>query len=187
MVTETIDQGTAFAITMLITAIGLFVLSLLMKSRAVGHAARKSAEIMRMTRELETVCTDLAARCTDRGKELKKREAEHKAIAMEIMQIQKTIATAAADSFQVIHEIGTPDAGARSFDIEIVLSEQAMTEGAVKVNPKLWAVRNVAQVWAPDEREAVRAAGRAFPSRYGFVVTRVLTDAAGAATAVERT
>lgn len=166
----------AFTATTLTAAVALFAVAIWMNASANTHTARKTLKIKRLTRQLETDCEELTARIAELQPDLRKLAAEEKALATENTQIRKSCAAALQDTFDVVHEVGSPSGGTARFDAEILLSPAAMQEGpaAAQNDPRVWALRNIAQVWAASPYDALQAAGRAFPARYGFVVSKFL-------------
>lgn len=166
----------AFSATTVLAAVGLFVVAIWMNASANTHTARKTLKIKKLTRQLEADCEELVNRMNELQPEARKLEAEEKAFGTENTQLRKSCAAAAMDTFDIVHELGSPNAGTTRFDVEILLSPAAMQEGpaAAQNDPRIWALRNVAHIWAGSPYEALQMAGRAFPSRYGFVVTKFL-------------
>lgn len=171
-----LSEGMVFAGSSLLAAVALFAVSLWMNAAAHTHTARRTLRIKQATRRLEGECGELRERLAELEAETRKHEAEEKALATETTQLRKACAVAAMDTFEVVHEVGTPSGNTVRFDVEVLLSGAAMSEGpaAAQIDPRVWTMRNVAQVWAPSPQEALQMVGRVFPARYGFVVTRFL-------------
>ena len=166
----------AFSATTLLTAVGLFAVAIWMNASANTHTARKTLKIKKLTKQLEIDCDELMTRLNELQPEWRKLEAEEKALGTENTQLRKSCAVAAMDTFDIVHEVGTPSGSTARFDVEVLLSPAAMQEGpaAAQNDPRIWVLRNIAQIWAPTPYEALQMAGRAFPARYGFVVTKFL-------------
>ncbi len=166
----------AFSATTLLAAIGLFAVAIWMNASANTHTVRKTLKIKKLTRQLEADCEELMNRLNELQPDSRKLEAEEKALGTENTQLRKSCAAAMLDTFDIVHEIGTPAGGATCYEVEILLSPAAMQEGpaAAQNDPRIWALRNIAHIWSTSPYEALQAAGRAFPARYGFVVTKFL-------------
>jgi len=175
----------AFAGSLATMAVLLFAVAVGLRLSAASHTRRRGGELRRRKKELEADCQGLLDRLGVMEGDLRKLEAEEQALLTETAQLRKTLAAASADTFEIVHELGQPGAGLSRYEVEVVLSPAALGDGTVglRTDPRLWQVRNVAHLWARTQREALEMAGRAFPARFGFVVTRFLNggpDAAGA-------
>jgi hypothetical protein len=169
-----LDDSVVFAATLFLTAVGLFIVSTWMLAAARSNTLRKTILIKRETRQLEGECAALDEQLIDLRARYRMVEAEERAIATEVAQLRRSCAAAAQDTFEIVHEVGTPAEGVGSFVVEVLLNDMALTEGpaASQLEPRVWAVRNIVQIWAPGQDEALQMAGRAFPSRFGYVITR---------------
>ncbi len=172
-----ITDAMAFSATIMLVAVLMVILAVGMGWAARTHTARHTVRLKLLTRQLTGECETLAEELGKVQASNRQLDAEDKALATEAMQLRKACAVAAQDTFQVVHELGAPTGGNRRLDVEIVISAAALNEGpaAAQVDPRMWAWKNVAHIWAPGPTEALHMAARAFPSRYGYVVTRVLT------------
>lgn len=172
-----ITDAMAFSATIMAVAVLMVILAVGMGWASRTHTARNTVRLKLLTRQLTGECEGLAEELGKLQTANRQLDAEDKALATEATQLRKACAVAAQDTFQVVHELGAPTGGNRRLDVEIVISAAALNEGpaAAQVDPRVWAWKNVAQIWAPGPTEALHMAARAFPSRYGYVVTKVLT------------
>ncbi|ACJ01136.1 hypothetical protein [Rhodospirillum centenum] len=171
-----ITDSMAFAASSLLAAVVLLVIAYAMKAAAATHTRRKGLRLRGMAKDLEGQCAGLEARLAEVQADLRVLEAEEAALVIETTQARRTCTIAAQDTFEIIHEVGTPGSGNAAFDVEILLSPAAMNQGpaATQTEPRVWSRRNIARIWAPSPQEALQLAGRVFPVRYGYVITRFL-------------
>lgn len=89
-----------------------------------------------------------------------------------VEELKHRVATARADRLELVHELGEPGAGGRLFRAELTIDPAFLTDRAdeVLVNPQIWKVHNVAEVWTADSHVASDAILRAFPVSSGIRV-----------------
>lgn len=161
-----------------VVAVGMALLRqvLVISGRArVAAAEARNAQL----RKRQEQSTDQYRRFQDR---LRDAEVEVKSMHTQILEVQRRIRLAKADSYVVVHELGEPGGRKRLFTGSLGLGALLSINQSTAKDSLLRGARHQVEVWATGDAEAAELARRAFPAEGGFLVSKLVSGTAPPAT-----
>ncbi|WP_119677382.1 hypothetical protein [Indioceanicola profundi] len=161
----------SFDITLFIVAVlgAVVAVGMALARQVLTHAQRtriaaaqaRNAQLRRQQDQL----TDQFRRLQDRARDA---EVEVKSMHTQIMEAQRRIRAAKADSYLVVHELGDPGGHRRLFTSALGLGPMLTVNRVAVTDGPLRGARHHLEVWAETAPQAAELARRAFPSESGF-------------------
>lgn len=160
-----------FFVVAMLAAIGTVTLALIRQILFYSRRARVLRQ-QEQNRALSRKQQELTEAYRKGQEAVKQGEQDRKAVATQIVDLQRRIKQAQADNYVIVHELGEAGAPRRLFALQMSMSSTIMLGQTVVKDGKLRGSPHLVEVWAADADTALRMARQAYPVEAGFTLSK---------------